>query len=332
MDKGVIGIRQFTILVILLTLGDSILILPSSVAGASHQDAWISGLLGTLFGLISVWIYAVLGGLYPGLSLIQYTPLIAGKWLGAVLNISFLIFFAITVVVVTWEIGDFFTSMVLPDTPIEVLELLFYGLLIFAVRLGIGTIIRASEIFFPWIMLIMFTLIVLLVPQMEISRIQPILEEGMRPVLLGSLPATFLPCMEIFCLLILIPHVKESKKLRKNFFIGAIIGCIGLNVVVAQCILVLGQYFTVNMGAQFIKLKTYKMLTVPTAMICFCFIFIALPNTASFKSATKVWGYYDISICMVIPLLLIGLYFIRKNKLKHTGSQSPGEGSSLPPG
>ncbi|MEK4066643.1 hypothetical protein NYE65_09000 [Peribacillus sp. FSL R5-0717] len=40
LEKGKIGSRQLLILVILYTLGDSILVLPSVVAFEAEQDAW----------------------------------------------------------------------------------------------------------------------------------------------------------------------------------------------------------------------------------------------------------------------------------------------------
>ncbi|NQX69245.1 endospore germination permease [Paenibacillus alba] len=371
LDKGIIGIRQFTVIVILLTLGDSILILPSGIAGSSHQDAWIAGILGLVFGLVAVWIFSVMGGFYPGLSLIQYTPLIAGKWLGIVLNLSFLIYFGFIVVSVSWEIGDFITSVVMPETPIEVIELLFYGMMVFAARLGIGPIIRASEIFFPWVMLTLFVLIVMLIPQMQLNQIQPILEKGIKPILLGTLHAGSFPYMEIFAVLIILPHIKQSQEIRKNFLIGALLGGIALNMVLAQSIFVLGEYLTahrfyssfalaqrinianffqrletiiaflwiittyvkttlyfyvLNVGlAQFLKLKEYKMLTVPTSMICYALIFISIPNASFFNAVlAKVWAFYNITICMIIPLLLVGIYFIRNNKLKRSGGKTQG--------
>lgn len=46
LEKGKIGSRQLTILVILYTLGDSILVLPSIVASEAEQDGWVSGIIG----------------------------------------------------------------------------------------------------------------------------------------------------------------------------------------------------------------------------------------------------------------------------------------------
>lgn len=45
LEKGKIGSRQLMILVILYTLGDSILVIPSIVASEAEQDAWISGMI-----------------------------------------------------------------------------------------------------------------------------------------------------------------------------------------------------------------------------------------------------------------------------------------------
>ncbi|UKS24083.1 endospore germination permease [Paenibacillus sp. HWE-109] len=363
LDKGMISARQFTIIVILLMIGDSILIMPSDVASNAHQDAWIAGLLGIGYGLMATWNFTLLGGLYPKLSLIQYTPIIVGRWLGALINIIFLIYFMMTTMGISWEIGDFITSNVMPETPIEVIELLFYGAMIYAVRLGLGPIIRAGEVFFPWVVLILLVLIFMLAPAMELSQVKPILEHGVKPVLLGMLQAGTFPFVQMSCLLIILPQIKDSKKVKKNFLIGALIGGLALEIVLSQSILVLGEYLTgntlyvsyalakqVNVGnflqrvealiavlwiittfikatiyfyvlnvgiAQFLKLKDYKMLTIPTAAICYALIFISAPNTSYFNDvASKKWLFYDMTIGLAIPLLLLAVYIVRKNKLK----------------
>lgn len=54
LENGKISIRQFTILVILFTVGGSILIVPSGLASEAKQDGWIAGLLALGIGLLII--------------------------------------------------------------------------------------------------------------------------------------------------------------------------------------------------------------------------------------------------------------------------------------
>ncbi|MZQ82615.1 endospore germination permease [Paenibacillus sp. 5J-6] len=369
LEKGSISIRQFTIIVIVLTLGDSILILPSGVAAISHQDAWLSAWIGLVFGLLVVWFFSYMAGLFPNLSLIQYTTLIAGKWLGFFINLTFLIYFFFTEMCVSWQIGDFMATDNMPETPIESIEIMFFVIMVFAVRLGIDSIIRAAEIFFPWVILMLLVLMILLATQMDMERMRPILENGMKPVIWGSLNAGSFPYMEIFCLLVIMPHVKEHKKVKRNFVVGALLGGIVINIILTQSILVLGEYrtantyyssfalaqqvsirniaerleaiiaftwiittyikttlyfYALNIGiAQMLKLKDYKILTLPIGMISFASIFISIPSSQFFSNiAIHYWALYDIAMSLVVPLCLLGIYAVRKKKLRALVNQS----------
>lgn len=70
-QKEKISIHQFTVLIILITIGDAILVLPAIVTEFAKQDAWLSTILGLAFGLVIVYLYSVVGCLYPKLNLVQ---------------------------------------------------------------------------------------------------------------------------------------------------------------------------------------------------------------------------------------------------------------------
>ncbi|NCT36478.1 GerAB/ArcD/ProY family transporter [Bacillus sp. EB93] len=85
LEKGKIGSRQLMILVILYTLGDSILVIPSIVASEAEQDAWISGMISVAIApLLIVLIYEALRKCYPDLTLVEYSQKFWGsgwEWL-----------------------------------------------------------------------------------------------------------------------------------------------------------------------------------------------------------------------------------------------------------
>ncbi|MET3289387.1 UNVERIFIED_CONTAM: spore germination protein KB [Brevibacillus sp. OAP136] len=242
--NNMIGIRQFTKLVILVTVGDSILILPAGTTTAAGQDAWLSSTLGLLIGMLVVYLLSAVGNLYPRLTLVGTNEMIWGKWLGNALSLAFLLFALITAAAVLREIGDFLTTYILVETPIEIIMILFLSITIMGSRLGLEALARSGEIVFPWFMILFFAFVILLLPQIKMDNLQPMLENGIKPVIHGSLRNFNYPFVELVVFLMLIPNIQPTKEIQKGFALGALIGGVVLIMIVALSILVLGPSIT----------------------------------------------------------------------------------------
>ncbi|OAB48344.1 GerAB/ArcD/ProY family transporter [Paenibacillus antarcticus] len=363
-ENGKISIRQFTILVMIVTIGDSILILPNVSTSFAKQDTWISGIIALLVGLIAVYIFSVLGNLYPKLTFILSIQKILGKWFGTLMAALFLIFPLITVVEYTRELGDFITTEMMAETPILAIQILFICIVIFAVRLGLEVIARTGEIFLPCIILLFLLMVVFLIPQAEFEKLLPILENGIKPVIHGSFSFIAFPFLELVVFLMIIPYINQPKLIRKGFLQGALLGGIVLIILVAMCVLVLGAdetartiypsyslarrinigqflerveamvallwmltifmkctfyYYVFNLGlAQLLKLKGYRMLTLPAGLLVIVLSPIISPNITYYnKLLAEYWPYFVATCCLLFPLLLLGVYFI-KNRFKRS--------------
>lgn len=239
--KEMISIHQFTVLVILITIGEAILVLPAIVAANAKQDAWLSTILALAFGLLVVYLFIKVGNLYPKLSLVQYNHKILGKWFGSIASLFFFGYLFLSIAAHLRELGDFISAQILPYTPIQVIHLMFILIIIMGVRSGLETIARTSEILAPIVFLFLLTLFIFILPKVHFDWVQPILENGMKPVLQGTITATAFPFMELVVFLMIIPHINQQEKVKKGFFIGAAIGGVVLIMVVLLCILVLGE-------------------------------------------------------------------------------------------
>jgi len=365
LENGKISIRQFTILVMLITIGDSILVLPSISVFEAKQDAWISGLIGVAVGLLSVYIFSMVGRLYPQLTLVQSIQEIFGKWFGTFVSLLFLAYLLLNSLTFIREIGDFMTTEMMQETPTQAIQILFLCVVILAVRLGLEVIGRTGEIFLPLIILFFLILVIFLSPQAEIEKLQPILENGMKPVLQGSLSFIAFPFMELVVLLMILPYVNQTQRIKRGFLQGALLGGIVLIILIVMAILVLGPdhtsrsmypsyslarkvtagrfferveamlalmwmltifmkislyFYGFNLGlAQLLKLKEYRMLTLPTAVILITLSPVISPNIIYYnKVLANYWPYLDLTYGLLLPLLLLGVYFIRKSFKRST--------------
>ncbi|EFM11414.1 spore germination protein [Paenibacillus curdlanolyticus YK9] len=240
LEKGKIGARQLTILAIFLTIGDSILALPATTAIQGKQDAWLSGVIGLAIGIPIVYLIAVVGKLYPGMTVFMSSRKILGKWLGLVASLLFAVHLFLNASVFLREIGDFVTSHMMPETPIQSILLLFLCIIVMGTKLGLEVIARTGELLFPFFVFLFLFFVVALAPKADLVNVQPFLEDGFRPLLRGTLAAIAYPYVELAVLLMVIPYVSQVERIGRSMLLGGLLGGIAVAVVLSLSILVLG--------------------------------------------------------------------------------------------
>jgi spore germination protein KB len=243
-EKGKIGVHQFTILVILFTLGSSILISPSGVAAEAKQDAWIASALGLMIGLLLVLLYSKMTSQLKQITFVQYIELALGKWLGKIVAFLYFCYFFLLAALVLRNIGDFMATQVLPETPIQFIHVFFLTVVIMGIRNGLETITRTAEIFLPWVMLFFLIMVVLLPAKFNMGNVQPVFGYGLKPILRATVSVISTPYQELVVFLLFIPFVNQSPKINKAFVVGVLIGGIMLILVSLLSILVLGADLT----------------------------------------------------------------------------------------
>ncbi|KON68627.1 spore gernimation protein [Peribacillus butanolivorans] len=245
LEKGKIGSRQLTILVILYTVGDSILVIPSIVASEAKQNGWVSGIFSVAIApLLVVFLYDALRKCYPDLTLVEYSQKILGKWLGIAISLLFISYFFITTATYLREIGDFMTSQIMPDTPIQVIMFLFMSIVLMSARLGLEPLARSAEILFPFVVILLSSLMILLLPEIKFQNLQPVWEGGLKPVIRGSIPFIVFPFIESVAVLMILPFVSQKDRIRKSLFVGQLLAGSVLIIITMLAILVLGVDLT----------------------------------------------------------------------------------------
>ena len=186
LEKSRISSAQLSILGMLIIIGDMALVYPASMATEGKQDAWIAGLLGIVFGLLVIKILLITANINPKKTVIELSIEVLGKWLGGIVAVSYLIFFLLACSTYMKEIEDFLTTQIYENTPGGVIRVMAIILLAYGLRKGIDTIGRASQIFFPFFVLFLICLILLLFPEVDIKRVYPVLDTPL-PNLLETL-------------------------------------------------------------------------------------------------------------------------------------------------
>ncbi|WP_158630027.1 endospore germination permease [Cohnella sp. AR92] len=246
LEKGRISTRQLAILIVFMTVGDSILILPSLTAEAADQNAWLSVILGGALAMPVLWIWGALARFYPQANLIEIVQSLLGKWLGGAVALYYSVYFFFVAAGLIRELGDFFTIQILAQTPLRAIHLLLLFVLAWGLAKGLEPIVRTGELFFPWFLLMLTALIVCLTPNLRPVNLKPFLSEGISPVLHGSLYVLVYPFAELVALLMVLPYVNRKANTKRDYYLAALFGGLIMLIIVLFSLLVLGPFLTSN--------------------------------------------------------------------------------------
>ncbi|MFF2483882.1 endospore germination permease [Paenibacillus sp. NPDC058071] len=238
--NGKITVRQFTILIILGVVGDTILVLPTITGSFAKQDAWLSMFLALLLGMATAFLYAGIANKMKRKSWVEAAQSQLGVFVGSLFSILFLFQIFMCASALLSETSQFLTTQMMPETPVNAMLIVFMTVIIIAYRYGVETFARMGEMLFPVFIILFLFLVLCLLPQIKMSNMKPVLAEGMYPFLKGMLPAYAYGFTEMVTLLMLVPHVAGNGKLTKPIFIGYAVGGIILLITVDFCVLVLG--------------------------------------------------------------------------------------------
>ncbi|WP_026573410.1 GerAB/ArcD/ProY family transporter [Bacillus sp. UNC438CL73TsuS30] len=246
LEKGKISPHQFTIMVASFIVGGSILYVPSGLIHTAKQDAWLANILVVGLGLLLVLLFNTLGSSFPTMTLAEYSEKICGKWLGKIISLLYFIYFFLSTANFVRQIGDFVTVQILPDTPILAIHILFIIIVMMGVRYGLEPFSRAFEIFFPFVLLLFVIFIISIFPEIQFQQLQPILGNGIKPVIATAFKSIGTPYLQLVLFLMVFPAVNRTIKAKKSFLLGTIMGGSALTLVTLISILCLGTYFSEN--------------------------------------------------------------------------------------
>lgn len=247
MEKEVISSRQFTIITFLLSIGTAILIIPSSIASSSKQDAWIAASIGVVLSLLVVKLFVTLGDQTPTLNFIEANEKLLGRFFGKITVVCFLSLTLFAGGELLYFIGAFMKTEVMPETPTMAFALLFIIIIMYATYLGIENFARSAEILFPMFVLIFIFFVVSITPQIKFENIQPIMEASKTSILYSIIRFISVFSFSLVMLLMIYPasvNVQQSSK--KGFFIGMLLGGFVLVTLIILSILVLGPANTAS--------------------------------------------------------------------------------------
>ncbi|MCX7779796.1 MAG: spore germination protein [Negativicutes bacterium] len=178
---------QFMVITINTMIGANLLTLPRTIVATAKQDMWMSILVTSVLFAVSFRIAAALAAYFPNHTSIEYHRILLGRFFGNILNLIMLtLMLAVTAQFI--RIFRIAVKIFLLDlTPSQVIVFIFLALAVYAAQHGLGPIIRVQQLLFLFSYSLFIMLILLGVLEVEREHYSPMLADGIKPVLQGSL-------------------------------------------------------------------------------------------------------------------------------------------------
>lgn len=322
------GTIEFTMMVAVFSIGASAVIVP--VLGISEQDMWLAGLIGWGAGVGYVLF-------------LSYCKELPDRYLLAKIILS--LYALYLAALVTRNLGEISNLTILDKTPQVVLNTIIVLLAAYATSQGIEVISRLAGLFLITFALAEIILILLALPVMHLTHLQPMLEHSLGLIVKDAIPFISFPFMET---VVFLPLLNLVKKPQKALLGGILIAGALLVVAIVAIILVLPpgriQHFIsptfllinslpaagyvkaiqvlIWLQTGFLKLAVlhfvvskqlgdafnldYQKIILPVSILIINLSILSFDNTIQWFNFTfEIYPYYAIPLQIVIPMYFI---------------------------
>ncbi|MBW8349471.1 spore germination protein [Bacillus sp. IITD106] len=227
-SREITAIQTATILISTI-IGVGVLNLPLIAVQAADTGAPFLTLIAVLLGFVGLYIVTKLGMRFPDQSIIGYSQIVLGKWIGRMYGVMIILFFTFLTAMASREFGEVVVAAVLKNTPIEVTVIVMLLMAAIFTRDDINTFAYIHNFYVP---AILFPGIIIVVLSFKNANplyfqpiFQPLIANNLKQVLIGTLTVTAL-FQGSFIITIIIPYMKKTGKAMKSAIWG--IGISGL--------------------------------------------------------------------------------------------------------
>lgn len=241
LEKGKISSFQLFSLVVSFIFGSSAIFETINLAG---RDTWLSEIIGIMIGVCGVIIITYLAGKFPGLNLAEYSEKLFGRVLGTIINILYAFYFLFLYILILRNFGDLMTALVMPETSMWFFNLTFGLLVVYLVKNRIEIIGRSGELILPISIFISLTTssLIYFSHKPNLGNLLPLMENGVKPILLGAIPVSTFPYLELIAFAMILPYVNVPEKNRKVMIFGVLFGGFIITQMLIQNISIFGEY------------------------------------------------------------------------------------------
>ena len=330
MNKEVISVRQGVILVILYLMGSTVLV---GTGGAAKKDMWLAMIIAIVLAIPLFLFYSKLLASFPGKNIYDITELAFGKLLGKIIILLYTWYALHLGALVLNNYGEFINIVGLPDTPM-IVPVMFFGILCaWVVKEGIEVLGRWGELYIAFFLGVLFITIFFAIPTMDINRIRPVLEEGLTPLIKGTIGIFAFPYAEAVMFTMITPFYKDKKAIYKIYIYGLLWAGIILLVIVFRNLLTIGpdkitmHYYPSYIAVGLINIGDFiqrAQILITVAFLITGFIKISICLLAAVNGVAKLFNINEYrNIVVPVTILMLNLSFIVYENIMQTVTWAP---------
>lgn len=240
MEKAKISGPQLFILMFMFNMGTAVVV---NYGIGAQKDAWLAVLFGMCNGMALFFIYYRLFLHYPELPLTGYSRKIAGKYVGWIIGLFYILYF---LHITTRQVRDFselLVSSTMTKTPLLVIVITFVLVICYVLYLGVEVLARTAQVFIA----ILFTFgivanfFILISGNLDFQNLRPFLENGWKPIVTTTfLETTHFPYGEMVVFTMLLPYLYQRSSVKKTWLSALILSGFVLSWTVCLNLAVLG--------------------------------------------------------------------------------------------
>ncbi|MCT4563474.1 MAG: endospore germination permease [Maledivibacter sp.] len=325
MNKEVISDKQGIAAIVLYMSGTSSMLVFGTVA---EKDIWVATILAILMTLCIVLVFCHMHSMFPGKNLFDICDICFGRFIGKGIIILYVWFALHSGTLVGMNIYQFITETILPATPNTAVFILLLFLCSWIVKKGIEVIGRWSEFMIIPFIILVFTVILFFIPDMDINNIRPVLSKGMKPILEGAFAVFSFPFGEIVIFTIIFSDFKSNKSPYRIYIGGLFIAGIVVFITSLGTILYIGinsasePYYPIYEAVKRIDVGFILQNLEPAVAVTFVlggFLKVSIYLLATCKGVVSIFKLKDYRF-IVIPIVLIMLnmsYFVHLNRVDY---------------
>lgn len=240
-----LSMYQFKLLVTSVLLGTMLLDSPTEILLTAGRDGWMCTLPGYLLVIPYGLLVISLMNRYPGMDLLQVSAQVFGKWTGKGIGLIFCLVFIYLSGLNAAEAGVIFANSIMPLTPVWVFHAATAFLIFLLAMAGIEILGRFVETVFPIAVLMYAVILIFAVSQFERGELFPLLENGIGPVLNGTVKIFphALEFIAFFAMLLPVLPSPNDKKARRTLRRSIAIGACFVGIMTSMVIMALIETF-----------------------------------------------------------------------------------------
>jgi spore germination protein KB len=221
----------------------------------AKQDAWVAILFYILPALVLQHIYITLFNQYPKDSLVTYLPKIFGKFIGKLLSVIYILYFAYIAARVLRDFTSLIVISTMTQTPRILIGILLAVTVTYGVSRGFENLCRIISTFFPGMMIFLVVMLLLFYRTPNVvhyTNIYPIIGEGILPPVIKGWKLITFPYGETVIFTMIYAHVNEPRKIKRTAFTAVILQGIVLAI--------LNVLFIMGLGVNYAQRQNFPLL------------------------------------------------------------------------